>query len=151
MPYEWLLQFILFSMNFHQIKKVGFQPSDFKQDFKSLICHVQILWLNWNISAKNKNYSTIQADLISELWETHTFQLNNTFWWMKLVTCFLTPSNRMNVWRISVHPEIITIWVSIKMEPYSVATNLNARTYNIQHCVLKCLSTTQQLLFKYYV
>lgn len=38
--------------------------------------------------------------------------------------CALTPARRVDVGRVGIHPEVVAIGVAVKMEPQTVATDL---------------------------
>lgn len=47
-----------------------------------------------------------------------------TFWSVQFVSCAFTPARRMDVGRVGVHPEVVTVRVAVKMEPEPVAADL---------------------------
>lgn len=40
------------------------------------------------------------------------------------MSCAFTPARRVDIGRIGVHPEVVTVRVAVKMEPESVAADL---------------------------
>lgn len=46
---------------------------------------------------------------------TPFYVLFHTFRREQLMTCFFTPANRMDVWGISINPEVIALWITIKV------------------------------------
>lgn len=47
-----------------------------------------------------------------------------TFWSVQFVSCAFTPARRMDVGRVGIHPEVVTVRVAVKMEPEPVAADL---------------------------
>lgn len=40
------------------------------------------------------------------------------------MACFFTPAHRMDVWGISISPEVVALWVTIEVQSHSVPLDL---------------------------
>lgn len=63
-----------------------------------------------------------------------------TFGWLEFMSCFLKPASRMNVWGVSIQPEIMAFRVAIKMKAHPITTYLHMEKVRDCDILMNCMS-----------
>lgn len=87
------------------------------------------LWEHQNTRSQDKELSVRFMASCTLLYYIHTFRRE------QLMTRFFTPANRMDVWGISINPEVIALRIAIKMQSHSVSLYLWAGEFWLSHVV----------------